>query len=61
VDDLLAFSFFRLPRGVPQRLSGSSDISGNHSDCHEGQGAVEEWQGRGMAWQGYGIGAALHV
>jgi hypothetical protein len=59
VGDLLAFGFFRLPRGVPRRLyqkhtnplkcrASSSDISGYHVDFHEGHGTVGEWQGRGM-------------
>ena len=78
---LPAFGFFRLPRGVPQRLlsetyqsssqrsiptnvknggstlqkkrfvncwTSSSDISGYHTDFHEGHGTVGAWQGRGM-------------
>jgi hypothetical protein len=60
VGDLPAFGFFRLPRGVPRRLSSeayqsvkcrttSSDISCYHADFHEGHGTVGEWQGRGVA------------
>jgi hypothetical protein len=49
--------------------ASSSDISGYHTDFHEGHGTVGEWQGRGMtclnscgtAWQGNGTGAAWHV
>jgi hypothetical protein len=54
IGDLSAFGFFRLPRGVPRRLlseaynslncrTSSSDISGYHTDFHEGHGTFGEW------------------
>jgi hypothetical protein len=59
VGDLPAFGFFRLPNGVPRRLSEAyhlincrtsiSDISGSHTDVNEGHGTVGVWQGCGMA------------
>jgi hypothetical protein len=30
--------------------TSSSDISGYHTDFHEGLGTIGAWQGRGMAW-----------
>jgi hypothetical protein len=39
----------------------SSDISGYHTDFHEGHGTVGEWQGRGMACVHYcGTAGARH-
>jgi hypothetical protein len=59
LDNLPAFGFIRLPRGVQRRLYqkhinplncriNSSEIYGYHADFHEGHGTDGEWQGRGM-------------
>jgi hypothetical protein len=59
-DGMPTVDFFRQPRGVPGRLlsevylslncrTSSSDISGYHTEFHEGHGTVGELQGRGMA------------
>jgi len=41
--------------------TSSSDISGYHTDFHEGQGTIGAWQGHGLAAERHGRGTACNV